>query len=266
MEIKDKVFVVTGGASGIGRELVLGLVKKGASVAACDINMAGLEETVSLAGEFADKISIHKLNIANLEEVIDFPKIILEKHGKVDGLINNAGIIQPFTPFVDLELSTINRVMNVNFYGMLYLTKVFLPILLENKTKSCVMNVASMGGLFPFPKQTVYGASKGAVKLLSEGLYAELKDTNVFVGTVYPGGVDTNIASSTGANFNKESAKEKSSYKMLAASKCADIIIKSIEKEKVKTLAGSDARILDKLYRLNPIKTIKLLVDKMKNL
>src|SRR6056297_346526 len=129
MKLKNKVMVVTGGGSGIGRELVLHLLDKGAEVAAIDINEKTLKETKQIAtsqisgdlGDVSGKLSLHVLDITNKEKVELFPEKVIETHGKVDGLINNAGIIQPFVKIKDLEYDAIERVMNVNFYGVLYM-------------------------------------------------------------------------------------------------------------------------------------------------
>lgn len=116
---------------------------------------------------------------------------MIDQHGKVDGIINNAGIIHPFLKVNELEYDKIKLVMDINFYGTLYMVKSFLPYLLKRPVAH-IANVSSMGGFLPVPGQTIYGASKAAVKLLTEGLRAELKDTNVKVTLVFPGGVSTN--------------------------------------------------------------------------
>ncbi|MEK3683510.1 SDR family NAD(P)-dependent oxidoreductase [Paenibacillus sp. FSL R10-2736] len=119
------------------------------------------------------------------------PEQVIDQHGKVDGIINNAGIIHPFLKVNELEYDKIKLVMDINFYGTLYMVKSFLPYLLKRPVAH-IANVSSMGGFLPVPGQTIYGASKAAVKLLTEGLRAELKDTNVKVTLVFPGGVSTN--------------------------------------------------------------------------
>src|SRR6478736_1178956 len=109
MKIKDKVIVVTGAGSGMGRELTLQLVKKGAKVAMADINEQGMEETAKMSG--ASNVSIHKLNIADRTAVEKFPEDVIKIHGSVDGVINNAGIIQPFVNVNDLAYDQIERIM-----------------------------------------------------------------------------------------------------------------------------------------------------------
>ena len=131
MKVTGKTIAVTGGGNGIGRELVLNLLARGARVAALDLSEAGLKETVDLAGDAADRLSTHVLDIADRKAVEALPEAIIAVHGQVDGVINCAGIIQPFVRLNDLGYDDVERVMNVNFWGLLYVTKTFLPHLLE---------------------------------------------------------------------------------------------------------------------------------------
>lgn len=147
MKIENKVFLVTGAGSGMGREITVLLVRKGAKVAMVDINTKGMEETAHIAG--IENVSIHEVNIANRENVEALPAAIQEKLGKVDGIINNAGIIQPFIGVKDLDYDVIERIMNINFYGTLYVTKTFLPHLLERPVAH-ICNISSMGGFIHF--------------------------------------------------------------------------------------------------------------------
>ena len=131
MKVLDKVIVVTGAGGGIGRALVLNLLSKGASVAAVDINREALEETIKHAGGLRDKVSLHVVNLTDREAVEALPEQVIGQHGAVDGIINNAGIIQPFVHVNNLEIDKIKQVMDINFYGTLYMTKTFLPYLLK---------------------------------------------------------------------------------------------------------------------------------------
>jgi len=145
MKVQNKVIVVTGGGSGMGRELVLNLLAKGARVAAVDVNEATLRETAQLSENNNVRLSLHIVNITDKDAVASLPEQVISKHGTVDGLINNAGIIQPFVRVNELDYAAIERVMNVNFYGTLYMTKAFLPHLLT-RPEAHIVNVSSMGG------------------------------------------------------------------------------------------------------------------------
>lgn len=228
-----------------------------------DVDAKGLEETnrlaAPLAGTHGENLSAHLLDITDREKVEAFPQVVIKYHGKVDGLFNNAGIIQPFVPVNDLGYDTIDRIMNINFYGALHMVKAFLPHLLQ-RPEAHIANVSSMGGFIPFPGQTFYGASKAAVKLLTEGLYAELQNTPVKVTVIFPGAVNTNIMANSGVSTSWGTG---ANSPMLEASKAAEIMIKGIEKNKFRVLVGSDARMMDILYRLNPARAVRFIVKQM---
>jgi short-subunit dehydrogenase len=124
-----------------------------------------------------------------------------------------------------------------------------------------------MGGFLPVPGQSIYGASKAAIKLLTEGLYAELLHTNVHVSLVYPGAIGTNIVANSGAlNKQLQEASKNSKIKPMAASAAAAIIINGMENNKPRILVGKDAKLMDWLYRWSPTFATKLIVKQMKNL
>jgi short-subunit dehydrogenase len=266
MKVANKVFVVTGGGNGIARQVVLELVRRGAQVAAVDISEAGLKETVSLAGDLGKKITTHVVNITDQKAVEALPEQVIAAHGSVDGLINVAGIIQPFIKVVDLTYDQIDRVMKVNFYGMLYMTKAFLPFLLK-RPEAHIANVSSMGGFLPVPGQTLYGASKAAVKLFTEGLNSELLDTHVRVTVIFPGAIATNIAVNSGVMTQAQSASQDTGkFKMTSPEVAALNILNGIEKDAYHVLIGSDAKMMDFMSRLNPKGAAKLIYNQMKSL
>lgn len=266
MKVQNKVFVVTGGGSGIGRALVLDLLNRGASVATLDINQAGLDETTQLAGEKKDRLSTYITDITDLAAVEALPGKVIDKHGAVDGLINNAGIIQPFVRVNDLEYAAIHRVMNVNFFGTVNVTKTFLPYLLK-RPEAHILNISSMGSYAPVPGQTVYGAAKAAVKLFTEGLHSELMDTNVSVTVIFQGSTNTNIAVNSGLTDipgMDEEAVEQPAMRIMSAEDAARQIIDAIEKDKYQAYVGSDARMMGILSRLNPEMAAKTIFNQMR--
>lgn len=266
MKAKNKTILVTGGGNGIGRELVLQLLAKGARVAAIDLNAATLEETAKLAGDKQAALSIHATDITNRHAVEALPEQIMAKHGSIEGIINCAGIIQPFVRINKLDYAAIERVMNVNFYGTLYITKTFLPHLLQ-RPEAHIVNISSMGGFLPVPGQSIYGASKAAVKLMTEALYSELAETNIRVTVVFPGGVETNITANSGlGNAQSKDDGSNSSYKMLTPAKAAQIIIDGMEANRFRVIAGSDSAFMDVLYRLHPKFAASFIYKQMKTL
>jgi short-subunit dehydrogenase len=265
MKVQNKSIVVTGGGSGMGRALVLDLLSRGATVVAIDINGPTLQETVELAGNKKNSLSTFVVDITNKASVEELFSKVVAQHGFVDGIINNAGIIQPFIKVNELKYETIERVMNVNFYGTLYMVKTFLPHLLT-RPEAHIVNISSMGGFLPVPGQTVYGASKAAVKLLTEGLYSELLNTHVKVTVVFPGAVNTNITKNSGLSVAPQSNAEARPVKILSSSKAAQIIIDGMENNRYRVLVGKDASFMDIFYRFNPARAARLITKKMKNI
>lgn len=264
MKVQNKVLVVTGGGNGMGRELVLALLSKGASVAAVDINPSALEETLTLAGRNRDRLATFTVDITDRALVHALPDQVISRFGAVDGIINNAGIIQPFVRLKDLDYAAIERVMNVNLFGTLFMTKAFLPHLLA-RPEAHITNISSMGGFLPVPGQTIYGAAKAAVKLLTEGLSSELLGTNVKVTVVFPGAIGTNIAVNSGVVMDSLYAKlrEGPLPKTLTPGKAAQIILDGIERDRYRVLVGPDARFMDVIYRLNPERAARFIQKKM---
>lgn len=267
MKVAGKTLVVTGGGNGIGREVVLQLLKKGSRVAALDLSKEGLAETSRLAS--SDKLSTHELNIADLKQVEAAKAAINSTHGAVDAVVNIAGIIQPFVRVNDLTFEQIKKVMDVNFYGLLHVTKTFLPELIS-RPEAHIANVSSMGGFVPVPGQSIYGASKAAVKLLTEGLHSELQNTNVRVTTIFPGAVATGIAVNSGI-MTEEQMKQMASKsgperKTTSAPDAAAAIIDGIENQKFHVLIGQDAKTMYLLSRLMPEKAANLIYKNMKDL
>ena len=274
MKIQGKVFVLTGGGDGIGRQMALALLRRGASVACIDINTEAMNTTAEMAralGDIPGKLSLHPVDITDKAAVEALVLQLIADHGAVDGLINNAGIIQPFVRLNDLTYEAIERVIQVNLYGTLHMVKAFLPHLLT-RPEAHITNISSMGGFLPVPGQTLYGATKAAVKLLTEGLHSELTDTRVKVTIVFPGAIGTNIAANSGlgdslpggAGDPKSQAAKK--FKMLPADQAARMILDGIEANKYRVLVGPDAKFMDTIYRLNPQRAAAFIYKQMRAL
>ena len=266
MKVAERVFVVTGAGNGIGREVVLGLLARGGRVAAVDVSESGLAETARLAGVGPGRLSTHVLDITDRAAVQMLPGEVHALHRQVDGVVNVAGIVHRFARVKDLTYEEIERVLAVNFWGVVHMAKAFLPVLLERPEASLV-DVSSMGALVPVPGQSAYGASKAAVKLLTEGLYAELRGTSVAVSVVFPGGVGTDILSNSGVSMARRTAESAGTKaKLTSAPDAARQIIEAIEKGTYRVRIGGDARLLDRLSRLMPQRATALVADKMKSL
>lgn len=265
MDVAGKVVVVTGGGNGIGQQVVLELFRRKARVAAVDIREESLDETARLAGA-DDRLVTFVADITNREATEALPARVIAAHGTVDGLINVAGIIQPFVKLDELEYEVIERVINVNLYGTIHMVKAFLPHLLERPVAH-IANVSSMGGFLPVPGQTIYGASKAAVKLMTEGLYAELLDTNVGVSVVFPGAVATEITSNSGVDIPGGIPDEEAMRaRTTSPEDAAKIILDGIEADDLQIFVGRDSRMMNLFNRVSPRRSTHLIYKQMKDL
>ena len=264
MKVKGALVVITGAGSGMGRAMTLELIRRGAKVAALDLRHETLEETRLLAKADPSQLETFVVDVTAKEAVSELPARIRSALGEPDILINNAGIIQPFVRINDLPIADIERVMNVNFYGPVFIIKSFLPGLLK-RPRAHILNVSSMGAYAPVPGQSAYGASKAALKLLTEGLRSELKGTNVGVTVAFPGAVATNIASNSGLSL-PSTTENAPIIKALPAVVAAKIMIDAIEKGKARVTVGKDATMMDRLSRLNPLLAASLIYRNMRSL
>ncbi len=261
MKIAGKVFLVTGAGSGMGREMAHQIIAQGGKVAGLDIHAAQLAETKQICSATDRTFLGLEVDITNRDKVLTLPEQVIQHFGQIDGIINNAGIIQPFVKVNDLSFEQVERVMNVNFYGCVNVTKAFLPHLLE-RPEAHIVNISSMGGFLPVPGQSIYGAAKAAVKLFTEGLYAELKGTSVRVSVVFPGAIATNITANSGIEMPKV-AGDASAMPTLAANEAARIILAGMESDQYRILVGSDSKFMDFLCRLAPEYATNFIAKKM---
>lgn len=260
MQIKDKVFVVTGGGNGMGRQVVLQLAARGARVAAADRSEDGLAETLRLAAA-GDRVTAHLLDVTDRTAVEALPAAVAAAHGQVDGIVNIAGIIHRFVPFTELSRDEQERIMNVNFWGTVTMCRTFLPVL-RQRPAAIIVNMSSLSALVPFAGQTFYGASKGAVKQFSEGLYAELLGTPVAVTTLFPGNISTDLTGNSGvAALDPQGRKVRST----TPEEAARIIVGGMARSSFRVLVGGDARLLDRLSRVSARRTTRLIAARMKS-
>ena len=262
MRVKDKVLAITGGGSGIGRELVLQSLERGARVAAIDLREENLESVASEAAA-GERLSMHVVDVTARERVAALPQEVAARHGAVDGIINNAGIIQPFVRLGELAFDSIDRVFDVNVHGTLNMVKAFLPALLE-RPEAHITNLSSMGGFLPVPGQLIYCASKAAVKVMTEGLHAELAGTCVGVTVVMPGAVDTHIGENSGVRT--PTAPNMRVHPLAAPSAVARAILDGIEQDRLYVLPGRDTRFLNVAMRVAPKWTMRMIERQMKSL
>ena len=254
---KKSVAVVTGAASGIGRALAVRLAKEGiAGIAISDVNEEGLKETATIIGGLDVPVSTHVCDVSDRDAVRQFTEDVLAKHGRVTHLVNNAGV-GLFGTFEHVSVEDFEWLMGINFWGVVYCTKAFLPTLVEQE-RAHVVNVSSVFGLIAPSEQTAYCASKFAVRGFTESLRHELSGTNVSVACVHPGGVKTNIArnskigESTPSDWKQQGVKFFDKVARTSAEDAAETIVRGIKERNPRILIGKDAVGISIFSRLFP--------------
>jgi len=268
-KFKDKVAVITGAGSGIGRALALQLAGDGAHLALNDVNEAGLAETVALCEEKGAAVFSQKVDMSDLLQVKVFATETLDHFGQVDLVFNNAGIALGKKTLVESTYKDWERVVNVNIWGVVYGTKEFLPYLLE-RPEAAVINISSLFGLAGIAEQTPYCTTKFAVRGFTESLRMELQDTKVEVYCVHPGGIKTNIT-----KMAMEEAKDETELKALrnfnkslvhSPEKAAKVILDGVRNNSRKILIGPETYVADTLTKMFPVGYSKMFHGVMKRM
>lgn len=249
MDLNNKVAVITGAGSGIGRSLAECLAQQGCRLALSDLSEDSLQETRALLGLEEDRVIISKVDVSNKDAVAKLAEDVVAHFGQVDIVINNAGISSTGN-FDELPYEVIEKVLSVNLWGVIHGSYFFLPHL-KRRPEATLVNVASINSMFPFYSCTPYSMSKYAVLGLNETLMMELKGSSVQVLSVHPGGIKTNIANS-GIGTSQEDKDGFNDFAMTSADKCAEIIVKSIKTGKRQVFIGPDAKFWQFLKRLSP--------------
>jgi len=258
MKLHNRTAVVTGAASGIGQAIAVSLARRGCHLALADINEGPLAQTAKLASLPGVRISLHRLDVADRQGVASFPAIVMAEHGRVDILVNNAGVALGGT-FDQVSETDFEWLFEINFCGVVRMTRAFLP-LLQASDDACLVNLSSLYGLISPPGQTAYCASKFAVRGFTQSIRHELEGSNVGVMVVHPGGVATAIARNAripkGLFSAEEEARRRSAAEKLLRmppERAGEIIVRGIERRKLRVLVGIDAKIASFIERLAPV-------------
>ena len=253
--VNGKIAVVTGVGSGIGRALALQLNREGCQLYLCDINADSLSETLGMLSRKDVPADGQVLDVADKEAMHAWADRIAAAGGHVDIVINNAGVALIST-VEESDYEHLEWLMGINFWGVVYGTQAFLP-LLRNAEQGHLVNLSSVFGLIGVPTQSAYNAAKFAVRGYTEALRQEMTDSNVHVCCVHPGGIKTNIARAARSSGSSMSAEERGGeFEKIARTTpevAAGKIITSIEKRKKRLLIGMDAKIISVLCRLFPV-------------
>jgi short-subunit dehydrogenase len=256
-EIIGRVAVVTGAGSGIGRAVSLELAAQGADLALVDIDESGLDTLraeVELSGGTA---SVHIVDVSSQQQMSELPGQVIAVHGAVHILVNNAGVSVNL-PFEQQEVDDLEWITGINYWGVMYGCKFFLPHL-QKADQGHIVNMSSSAGLTGMKGQSSYAATKFAVRGLSECLYVELANSSVGITCVHPGAVATNILDAARMDATEKEKMLKFFHLAMPPKKAARLIVKAIRKNRFKLVFCVESRILDFMKRLFPIGTLKLM-------
>ncbi|MGN6161748.1 MAG: SDR family NAD(P)-dependent oxidoreductase [Marmoricola sp.] len=247
--LDNKVVVITGAGSGIGRALALKAAAKGARLAVSDWNQAGLDETVALLKESgAKEIKADRLDVSDKAAFSTYARDVAEHFGVVNVIINNAGVTYS-GPVEQIEYKDFEWIMSINFWGVVYGTQEFLPHLIASGDGH-IVNISSLFGLISMPGQATYNASKYAVRGYTEALREDMLVAGHKVGVtcVHPGGIKTGIARNGRATQGEDVAKLAQIFDeklaRMSPDKAADIILGAVLANRPRQLVGIDAHAI----------------------
>ena len=248
------VAVVTGASSGIGRALAQQLDAENYSLVLCDVNEPGLRETQGLLKRGSQRVT---LDVSKRAEVEAMAAEVIARHGRIDLVINNAGVSVDAT-IAEVSYEDFEWLFGINFWGVVYGTKAFLPKMLEQRAGT-IVNVSSIFGIIAYPGQGTYNAAKFAVRGFTEALWRELEETGVHAVSVHPGGIKTNIV--RGARVRSKAGDEVAKQKLVSEfdrlartspEQAAEVILRGVYEKKKRVLIGADAALLALVQRLSP--------------
>lgn len=255
--ISDRVAVVTGAGSGIGRAVSLELARRGADVALVDIDEERLSEVQAAVEAMGRTASTHVVDVASREQMASLPEQVLAEHGAVNILVNNAGVSVDL-PFEQQSHEDLEWITGINYLGVLHGCEYFLPHLRE-ADEAHIVNVSSSAGLTGMKGQSSYSASKFAVRGLSECLYLELADSSVGITCVHPGAVATNILDAGRMAPERREQLQRLFAIAMSPERAARLIVDAVEKNRFEKVFGVESRMLSYMKRLAPVGTLKLM-------
>jgi NAD(P)-dependent dehydrogenase (short-subunit alcohol dehydrogenase family) len=266
--IEGRISVVTGAASGIGRSTAVALARAGSDVVLVDVNADGLEMACAEVERSGRRAFARRVDVADQGAVQELANLVEKDHGGAHVLVNNAGVSVAAT-FEEHTLEDFEWLMGINFWGVVYGCKLFLPQL-KAKDEAHIVNISSLFGLIGVPMNSAYCASKFAVRGLSETLRAELADTSVGVTCVHPGGIATNIVKSSrfkepeGLSGLRQKA-ERAFERMLSPDVVASRIVRAIRRNSARVLVARETHVLDALKRVAPVLTSEVVARRWRS-
>ncbi len=268
-QFNGKVCVVTGAASGIGRALAINLAASGAKLALSDINEAGLRETAEMIGG-ANQHKIDRLDVGDPDAIAAYAPTVEAALGPADYVFNNAGLAR-LGDFRNTPPESYEKVMDVNFYGVVRMSRAFLEQLIQ--TKGGLVNVSSIFGIIGWPNQAHYCASKFGVRGFSEALSFEMEEHGVSVSCVHPGGVKTNVARNAEVDHLPDDSVSRETMNAnfdanapTSPERAAEIILDGVAKRKARIIVGPDAKFMQLWNRLFPVRYRKFVKNRAQRL
>tara|TARA_B100001113_G_scaffold67838_1_gene52358 strand:+ start:1061 stop:1945 length:885 start_codon:yes stop_codon:yes gene_type:complete len=272
----NKVALITGAGSGIGRALAINLADQGCSLALVDWNEESLEETKQIVRKKNISVSTHAFDIRDKEKIKELPEKILNIHNQIDVVINNAGV-SVIGSVDEVDQNDWDWGLDILLHSVIHMTTAFLPHL-EKRPEAAIVNTSSIFGLFSVPKQSIYNVGKFGVKAFTESLSLELEmsESPVDAYCVFPGHIGTNIYSSsrfksfeqddagaavfgTNASTIEEAGIQFKQNAPSTPDYAAKVILKNIKKKNKRILIGFDARFYDLMSRLFPKRFLKII-------
>jgi len=266
-DFEGRTAVITGAGSGIGAALAEALAARGAHLALADVNRAGLAATAEKLAGAGVRLTTEVLDVSDPAAPAAFADTVKASHGGAALVFNNAGIAVGGT-FDRVTPDDFDKILAVNFEGVVRMTRAFLP-LLQAEPEARLVNISSIFGIIAPPGQTAYSASKFAVRGFSMALAHELEGSNVGVTVVHPGGVATRIAEdaikpadASNAEINDSLERARKAL-VMPPPEAAEIILRGVERGKRRVLVGRDAHILMWMERLFPTGYIRFLRNRL---
>ncbi|MCG3857573.1 SDR family NAD(P)-dependent oxidoreductase [Psychrobacter sp. Ps2] len=274
---RNHVAAITGAGSGMGRELAIHLAKMGCHVALSDINPEQLAATKQLLANYDVNVTMTVLDVSDNKAVEAWADSVMSDYGKVNFIFNNAGVAL-YSTVEGSSISELEWVMNINFWGVVYGTKAFLPLIKNSVKKSQfgehghIINISSLFGLTAQPSQSAYNSSKFAVRGFTESLRQELNIQNCGVSAtcIHPGGIKTNIANSArgnesihdiGMSTGPKAIRSFNKFLKFDANEAAWIILQAAATNQQRCLIGNDAKMIDAIQRVFPSHYSQVLND-----
>ena len=253
--LEDKVVVITGAGSGIGRALALNLARRGSLLALSDIDEAGLAVTVDLVkAAGAREVRSDRLDVADRAAFAAYADAVVAQFGRVNVVINNAGVALA-GDFEELTYEDLDWIVGINFWGVVHGTKEFLPHIIASGDGH-VVNISSLFGLVSMPGQSAYNATKYAVRGMTEALREEMLIAGHQVGVtaVHPGGIKTAIARNARVSASEDKAATAKLFDeklaKMTPEKAAEVIVKGVLNNKARVLVGLDAHAVHHFAKL----------------